>query len=522
MPRNALSFSILRLSPAAPVSPAWRTALVRLAVVWCALIAVFLPDWRGMADQWWNSSTYNHILLIPVIVAWLVWQRLQGLMRLEPAAWWPGLLLVAGAALIWLVGAFSGLSAARQLGAAALLVGSTAAILGIRASTALVFPLGYMLFLVPFGDVLVPSLQMITARIAIWLVGLSGIPATIDGVFINTPVALFEVAEACSGVRFLVAMIAFGVLVANVCFVGWPRRAVFLAVCIVVPILANGVRAWATIFAAQFIGVEVATGLDHIIYGWLFFALVLALILWISWRFFDRPVGDVFVDADRINESPLLTGLADMRIGMAPLVAGIALIVAGSQAWAYAADRLEAEMPRQIYLPQVPGWHRIDYAPAVWWEPRASGADHRLLGRYADKDGREVDVFFALYASQREGDEAGGFGQGALMPESQWSWQSPGPSMGTAKSDRLYAAGDIERLALTWYRTADLLTGSNARLKAAILQDKLVLRARPKMVLILSAEEREGKPAEDAIAAFRKAIGSTGHWMDGVAGIPGQ
>ena len=522
MPRNALSFSIFRPGSAVPVSPAWRAALTRLSVVWCALIAVFFSDWSSMADQWWNISTYNHILLIPVIVAWLVWQRLQGLMRVEPAVWWPGLLLVAGAAMIWLVGAFSGLSAARQLGAVALLVGSTAAILGIRASTALAFPLGYMLFLVPFGDVLVPSLQMITARIAIWLVGLTGIPATIDGVFINTPVALFEVAEACSGVRFLVAMIAFGVLVANVCFVSWQRRTAFLAVCVVVPILANGVRAWATIFAAQFIGVEVATGFDHIIYGWVFFALVLTLIIWVSWRFFDRPVGDAFVDADRINQSPLLTGLADMRIGLAPLVTGIALIVAGSQAWAYAADRLEAEMPGRIYLPEVQGWHRVDYAPAVWWEPRARGADHRLLGRYADKQGREVDVFFALYASQREGNEAGGFGQGALMPESQWSWQSPGPAMGAAKSDRLYAGGNVERLALTWYRTGDLLTGSNARLKAAILQDKLALRARPVTVLILSAEERKGKSAEDAIAAFRSAIGPTGEWMDRVAGIPGQ
>lgn len=520
MRRNAPSSLPIGPASAFLVPPAWRTALVRLAIVWALLIAVFYRDWWEMAGQWWNSSTYNHILLIPVILAWLVWQRLQGLARLEPAPWWPGLLLVAGAALLWLFGAFSGISTARQLGAVAVLAGAAVSLLGVRAGAVLAFPLGYMAFLVPFGDELVPSMQMVTASISIWLVRLSGVPATIDGVFIDTPAALFEVAEACSGVRFLVAMIAFGVLVANVCFVSRLRRAAFLAVCVAVPVLANGVRAWATIYAAQIVGVEVATGFDHIVYGWIFFALVLALVLWLSWRFFDRPVGDAFVDVGRMDASPLLGRLEAMRIGFVPLIGGLAVIIAASQGWAYAADRLEANMPRQIYLPEVPGWHRVDYHPQVWWEPRATGADHRLLGRYADKDGREIDVFFALFASQREGHEAGGFGQGALMPESAWSWQSSGPAMGAAMSDRLFAGGNVERIALTWYRTGDLLTGSNARLNLATLGNKLALRARPTMVLILSAEEGDGQPAaKEAIAAFRKAIAPTGQWMDRVAGL---
>jgi exosortase/archaeosortase family protein len=62
------------------------------------------------------------------------------------------------------------------------------------------------------------------------------------------------VAEACSGVKFLIAMVALGVLVANVCFRSWHRRAAFMALCVAVPILANGVRAWGTIYAAQYVG----------------------------------------------------------------------------------------------------------------------------------------------------------------------------------------------------------------------------------------------------------------------------
>src|SRR5690606_8601613 len=116
-------------------------------------------------------------------------------------------------------------------------------LLGPRVAAAVLFPLAYMLFLVPFGDELIPALQMVTAKLAVALTHASGIPAQVDGIFIDTPVGLFRVAEACSGVKFLVAMIALGTLVAHLCFASSRRRAVFMAAAIMVPVLANGVRA---------------------------------------------------------------------------------------------------------------------------------------------------------------------------------------------------------------------------------------------------------------------------------------
>jgi hypothetical protein len=84
----------------------------------------------------------------------------------------------------------------------------------------------------------------------------------------------------------------------------------------------------------------------------------------------------------------------------------------------------------------------------------------------------------------------------------------------------LLAYGRIHRLTATFYRTGDLLSGSNARLKLANMQDRLLLRARPTMLLVLAADDVEGKPAADSIAAFRTAAGETGAWMDGIAQLP--
>lgn len=494
--------------------------LAWLAAIWLALIALFAPDWAAMADQWWNSSTYNHVLLVPAIIAWLVWQRAPQLARLTPSTWWPALIVAAGGVLVWVLGAFAGLNIARQLGVVVLMIGAAIAVLGPRVSAALAFPLAYMLLLVPFGDELVPPLQMITADITIALVHLSGVAAHIDGVFIDTPAGLFEVAEACSGVKFLIAMIAFGLLVANVCFKSWTRRVLFMAVCLIVPILANGVRAWGTIYVAQFVGAEAASGFDHIIYGWIFFGIVIALVLVLSWRFFDRDVDDPAVDVEPIERSVLMGRLERLRI--APWLAAVVLgasVLAG-QGWAYAADQLRASLPARIALPEVPGWHHADYRPAVWWEPRAHGADHRLLGRYVDDEGRVVDVSFALYAAQEDGAEAGGYGQGALTPQSAWAWQSPIASLEGGKGDRLLANGSVMRVAMTWYRTGDLTTGSNTRLKLANILDRLLLRERPTMALILSSEVRaDAPPAEQSLAAFRRSSGPLDAWMDRVAGI---
>lgn len=494
----------------------WRAAAARLGLAWLGLIACFRSDWAAMAGQWWNSSTYTHILVVPAIVAWLVWTRARQLSRLTPRAWWPGLVCFAAAALLWLLGQLAGFSLASQAGAVAMLIAAAVTLLGPKVSGGLAFPLSYMAFLVPFGDELVPALQLITAKLTIALVGISGVHAGIDGVFIETPAGLFEVAEACSGVKFLIAMVAFGVLVASVCFISLPRRIAFLALAVVLPILANGVRAWATIFVAQYVGAEKATGFDHLIYGWIFFAVVMGATLALAWKFFDRPADDPMIDADAIERSPLLTRLERHTLSAVAALAMLSLLAIAFVAWAGAADRLRAPLPARIVLPDVPGWQRVAYAPKVWWEPRARGAERRFLGRYRDPKGRQVDVFLAIYASQDEGKEAGGFGEGALTPGTTWAWISPGPEAVDAKSDRLLGADRQGRLANTSYRTGNLLTGSNLRLKLANIADRLTLRARPTMLLILSSEEPH---ADASLRAFRASVGPPAPWMDRAAGL---
>lgn len=284
----------------------WREVLVLLVLGTLALLLVTFREWIEMVHQWWNIETYTHILLVPPIIAWLVSLKLAELEHIGPRPWLPGFALVAAGLALWLAGRASGINLLAHAGAVGAVQGLVVAAIGPRASLVLALPIGFAVFLVPFGDEIIPPLQTITAEIAVALTHWSGIPASVDGIFIDTPVGLFIVAEACSGVKFLVAMVTLAVLVAYTRFDSWTRRAAFLAVSIVVPIIANGVRAWGTIYIAQSQGVEFAAGFDHIFYGWIFFAVVVALVLAAAWRFFERDPQDFGWSPDDVEKFTFL------------------------------------------------------------------------------------------------------------------------------------------------------------------------------------------------------------------------
>jgi exosortase A len=477
----------------------WRAHLAALAVVCAGVLLLFARDAGAMAAIWWESSTFNHCLLIPPIIAWLVWQRWPELQRLSPRAWFPGLAIVAVGGFGWLLGEAAGVAVARHLGLVMMLQGAVVACLGPTVSRGLLFPLCYLLFLVPFGEELVPALQTLTARMCMALLGLFGVPAHMDGVFISIPNGYFEVAEACSGVKFLIAMLAYGALVANVCFRSWRRRAAFMAVAIIVPVLANGLRAWGTIYVAHLTSADFAAGFDHVVYGGIFFALVLVAVMGVGWRFFDRGPAD-----------PWLEGLVDSsdkslnKQNLITLAAAALAIAALPPLWSgLIAGRADA-LPARIELPAVPGWQRVPLDSGHPWAPHFANADHELIGRFRDAQGRAVDLAIAVYRRQQEGRELVGYGQGAVPPDSDWAWVEDSAAPPLGRAFRITAPGPVTREVVTFYRVGNIVTGSEMRVKLETLRVRLLGGEQRAAAVLVSAE---GKDARPAIDAFLRALG---------------
>ena len=476
----------------------WQRHLGALALLSAAILAIYWRDAADIAGIWWHSSTFTHCLLIVPMIGWLVSQRTALLRPLPPAFWGPALVWMAGAGLVWLVGEAAGVGLFRQLGLVLMLQGAIAVTLGEKLVRGLLFPIGYTLLLVPFGEELVPLLQTFTAHISVVLLHLSGISAEMEGVFITTPAGFFEVAEECSGVNFLIAMLGYAVFAAHLCFKSWTRRIVFIAAALATTIFANALRAYGTMVAAEIWGIEAAGGIDHIFYGWIFFGLVIVIVMLVARRWFDRPANDVAVDMSGL-EGPLR--FAGSAKAVLPIAIAIPMIFAS---WAWLVGGRTAPLPATMAVDTPSGW-REARADGVAWTPRFDGADQRLLRHFVDAEGRRVTVAIGGYERQAEGREVVAFGQGAVDPDSQWAWSAWLPAVEGAKTERLLHSGPVLRDAATWYVVSGTVTGDPRRAKLAGLKTRLLGGDPRALSLIVSSEERLG--GRDAMEDFVSASG---------------
>jgi exosortase A len=247
-------------------------AVVVLGVI--GLLLLFRQEAAAAFGVWRASTAYNHCFLVAPIAAWLVWDRRAALAGLRPRPWPLALLLALPLGLAWLAAERVGIMEGRQLAAIGFVELLFLAVLGRELFRALCGPLLYLVLLVPFGAFVTPSLQQFTAHFVTHGLDLFGIRNYSDGNVIEIPEGTFFVAEACAGLRFLIASIAFGALYALVMYRSFWRRVAFIAVSAVVPVFANGLRALGIVSLGHVLGSADAAATDHVLYGWLFFSIV--------------------------------------------------------------------------------------------------------------------------------------------------------------------------------------------------------------------------------------------------------
>jgi exosortase A len=252
----------------------WLTILAVLAVGALTFGYAFRDEIRHAIAVWNDSTAYNHCYLIIPISLYLIWERWRPLAGRAPAPTpWPMLAMIP-IAILWLLADKGHVMEARQLLAMTLFQLFLLAVLGFSAWRVIAFALLYLYFLVPAGAFITPLLQDFAARFAVRGVELLGVPVYSDGMDIEVPGARFTVAEACAGLRFLIASVALGTLYGYMMYRSWGRRAAFIGVSIVVPIIANGLRVLGIVMLGYWLGNAKAATADHLIYGWVFFSMV--------------------------------------------------------------------------------------------------------------------------------------------------------------------------------------------------------------------------------------------------------
>lgn len=492
-----------------PMDKRWLRALSALAAVLAALLWLYRDTAQGMVGIWLRSETFTHAFTVPPIALWLIWRRRARLAEMAPRPV-PWLLVpMALVALAWLLGHLASVNALTQFALVTLLVLSVPAVLGWQVARDIRFPLLFLYFCVPFGEFLIPLLMDWTADFTVRALQLSGIPVLRDGLQFTIPSGNWSVETACSGIRYLMASAMVGVLFAYLNYRSTLRRCVFIGVSIVLPVLANWMRAYLIVLVGHLSSNEIATGADHLVYGWLFFGIVILLMLSIG-ALWSQP-----------EQAPAAVAPAQ---GRAARGAGLTLAAVG----ALAVLALPHALLARVQDAAAPGLSGLDalVAPAAGWSATAQPpADwHNLyvnptlrLERSFARDGQHVGLQLAYYATETPESKlvssANALGQGKDGPWAQVQRGSQVTRVGdrsltwrTAELRHVSAQLDDKdngRL-LVWqlYWINGQLTASEAWAKALLALNRLAGRGGDGAAIMVFTTSTPGPQASRTLQAF--------------------
>ena len=375
---------------------AWTLHLSALGAVLLVLVAL---TWKAVAaavTAWWVSPTFSHCFLIIPVSAYLIWGKRHELAAMTPAAFPRALFLSIPVIAASFVGALASINEIEQLSFIAFVQVLTLAILGWPVYRKILFPSLYLFFLVPMGEYLITPLQHFTTLFIDVGLNVLGILHYTEGNMIELANGTYQVAEACAGLRFLIATIAVGTLFAHFTYRKWHKIVLFLIACVIVPIIGNGFRALGIVLLAHFSDNKIAVGADHLVYGWGFSVAILAALMFVGMRFAD----DMKPEQGATAAAPPAPPPRIFALTVVAALVAIAL-VPGFQTWrAQAASVDVAAFSRP---PAISGWSVG--AVSRDWAPFFPNPD-AFLG-FAMRDANPftppVDVFVDYYDDEIEG-----------------------------------------------------------------------------------------------------------------------
>ncbi|MEG1324441.1 MAG: exosortase A [Janthinobacterium sp.] len=489
-----------------------RQPLMLLLLALAAVVLLYHATFWSMLELWSRSQTFAHGFLIVPISCWLAWRQRARLAALGPQPSSLGLLMLGALGLAWLLADAANVPVVEQYAATAMLPACVLAILGWPAVRLLAFPLAYLFLAVPFGEVFIEPLIDFTAAFTVTALQWSGVPVFRDGSNFSLPTGNWSVVEACSGLRYLIAALALGALFAHVNCHSTRRRLAVMAAALLVPILANGVRAYLIVMLGHLSDMRLAVGVDHLIYGWLFFGLVALLLFWLAARWRESPPASVVPPAAAARPG---AGGADPRAVVRASVACL-LLAALWPALALASHRDDGAKPPAIVLalPDPPAWRRLhDAAPGrpIWQAPYA-GAPALFAASYARQDGAGAPVGLQLHWYARQARDAELLTHQTSPYGARWiplaqrmrQVDLAGGALGVRESVLSYGG---ERL-LVWrlYRQGGIVTARPALVKLLLAQAKLLGRRQDGADLIVFAAYDELAPPPYAqLQAFLQA-----------------
>ena len=366
-------------------------------------LVVFWGTLTSMVEMWIISDTFSHAFLIFPISLFLIWQKRYLFFNIKKQINYSYIIILAFLVLGWILGDMVNVNIVKQFMIILMLPVAIASIYGTKVLKTYLFPLLYLLFSVPFGEFLIPKLQDITAYISVLGLQLTGIPVYLEALYISIPTGDFEVAVACSGIRYLIASLALGTLYAYLTYQKTYKRVIFIIFAIIIPIIANGIRAYGIMIIAHLSDMKYATGVDHLIYGWLFFGVIIFFLFYIGNRWGDEiPESDdnqisteQELNIDNIKQQTYSEYKTVFFIFLIFLIAPLSNIWFSQQT---------GDLNKSINLGQLISSENHTYKKTSNWNPVFYGSDIEINQAYQINN-HILDLYLAYYRYPAKGKE---------------------------------------------------------------------------------------------------------------------
>ena len=488
-------------------------ALAILGASWVLVIYFFSDTALSAVAQWKHSQTFSHCFLVFPIAIYLIWRQREQIIALAPSPNFWGLPILALVGSGWLLGYLGSVLVVQQLAVVAMLQALVFTIAGWPVTRALIFPLSFLIFSVPFGEDLAPPLQDFTALFTVKALQLSGIPVYHDGWLLITPTSVWEVAEACAGIRYVIPSVILGSLFSYYGYRSWGRRLCFVLFCFFAAIAANGIRAYGIVLVAHLTNNRLAVGADHLIAGWVFHSLVVFVLFWIGLRWREPATAAVQNHVRATETVTPATHVGSPRAMVLTALSGVALSALAPLA-AYTLLRpLPVLAAPTISAPSVTRpWHAMD-DHEVGWKPNFLGADAELWKSYSS--GRQrVDLFLGYYRpQQRQGAELVGAAN-VLIDENNWRRIRVGSAAAVADG-RTVAVNEIVirstdriRLVWNWYWVGGKYTSNPYLVKLLEIKNLLLREQRGSAIIALAVDVNDGnlRDAAETLRSFLRYV----------------
>lgn len=420
------------MTPVTQIRPdSWLKGLVYGTII---LVLYYTAlDWLVTHD--WPREDYSSCALIPFVVLYLIWEKRRNLSELPSTPSWTGCLPIGlGLILFWL-GELAGEFFTLYLSLWLVLVGLCWLHLGWRKLKVIAFPVAFLLAAFPLpifvNTQMSLKLKLLSSRLGVAVLQLSGMSAFREGNVIDLGFTRLQVVDACSGIRYLVPLIAMSVLIAYYYRAATWKRLLVVFSAIPISVVTNGLRIASVGILFPIFGAQVAEGFFHDFSGWFIFMFSLGLLLgeiWLLKRMFPERKSDASAAAPQAQESGSGgTPAGQHRPAFLSRHFVVALLCLSTSLAAAKGIDFREKTPINRPLTDFPvaigEWRGTRTVMEPVYRNALTFSDYTMID-YRNSQGREIGFYTAYYASQTKGGSI--HSPATCLPGSGWSFEESG------------------------------------------------------------------------------------------------